>query len=90
MTDGPRGGAGTPDAGERSGRSSSAGTPATRASAQTAAPACASVANRERRRAVEGCGSACLRVSARLPYPYGLGLMVLGFRGSREVSGKVR
>ena len=44
----------------------------------------------KRRRAVESRGSACLCVSARLPYPYEIGLMVLGFWGSGKVSGKVR
>ena len=57
MADWPRGGAGTPDAGERSRRSSSAGTPATRVSTQAAVPAYASVANRERRRAVKAAAS---------------------------------
>jgi hypothetical protein len=83
MADWPRGDTGRPmlgsgaDAGEQSG---SAGTPATRASAQAAAPrrpgaggraaTASTVASRERRRAVETRGSACLCVSARLPYPY--------------------
>ena len=57
MADWPRGGAGTPDAGERSRRSGSAGTPANQASAQDAAPTCASVANHERRRAVKAAAS---------------------------------
>ena len=57
MADWPRGGTETPDAGEWSRRSGSAGTPATRASAQAAAPAYGSVANRERRRAVKAAAS---------------------------------
>jgi hypothetical protein len=82
------------DAEERSHGSGNVGTLATRASTQAAAPALVASHERrravKRRRAVESRGSACLRVSVRLPYPYGPGLMGLRFWGSGEVSGKVR
>jgi len=57
VADWPHGGAGTPDVGERSRGSGSAGTLATRASTQAAAPACASEANHERWRTVKAAAS---------------------------------